>query len=62
MKENKTQYPDMINDCYYTVDQLLAAEYCDHLLDQDSYMLMRLEDGSLAVIASVDLAHAKGEY
>lgn len=54
-------YPDQFLDRYYTAQQIAEAEYLDHLLDNDSWMLLHLKDGELAVVVSVDYEDALKE-
>ena len=55
------KYPDQFLGRYYTAQQIAEAEYLDHLLDNDSWMLLRLKDGDLAVVVSVDYEDALKE-
>ena len=54
MVEKGWLYPDQFTGIYYTARELVEATYIDHLMDNDSWMLMSLRNGHLAIVASID--------
>lgn len=54
-------YPDQFTGVYYTAKELADATYIDHLMDNDSWMLLSLRNGHLAIVVSVDYADALEE-
>lgn len=54
-----TLYPDQINGKYYTAEEIVSAQYVDHLLDHDSWLVLLLRNNEIAVVVSVDFEHAE---
>ena len=52
--EKGMRYPDQFTGVYYTAKELADASYVDHLMDNDSWMLLSLSNGHLAIVASID--------
>lgn len=61
LAEKGMLYPDQFTGVYYTAEELGGATYIDHLMDNDSWMLMSLRNGHLAIVASVDYEDAMQE-
>jgi hypothetical protein len=56
-----TLYPDQINGKYYTAEEIVSAQYVDHLMDHDSWMVLLLRNNETAVVASIDVEDAEKE-
>jgi len=54
-------YPDQINGKYYTAEEIESAQYVDHLMDHDSWMVLLLRNNEIAVVVSVDYEDAVEE-
>jgi hypothetical protein len=54
-------YPDQINGKYYTAEEIVSAQYVDHLMDHDSWMVLLLRNNETAVVASIDVEDAEKE-